>query len=82
MKGDEVRSPGIWYFLASEARVAVGEWGVCEVGLSDGGGVGGGVDAVASAGGADVGAVDVGAEGHHVLMHHAAEEGVAAWEGC
>ena len=75
----EVRHP---HCLAREAGVAVGEGEVCEVGLSDGHGVGGGIDAVSPAGGTDVGAVDFGTEGHHVLMHHAADEGVAAWEGC
>ena len=72
---DEVRHP---VFLASETRVSVGGFEVCKVGLSDGLGVGGGIDAVASAGGPDVGAVDLGAEGYHVLMHHAADNGVAA----
>ena len=69
-------------FLAREATIAVSEREVREVGLSDGDGVGGGIDAVSPAGGADVRAVDRGAEGHHVLVHHAADDGVAAWEGC
>ena len=68
----------IRHVLAREAGVAVGEGEVCEVSLSDGHGVGGVVDAVSSASGADVRAVNFGAEGDHVLMNHAAEDGVAA----
>ena len=65
--------------LARQTAVAVREGVVAEVGRPDGGGVGGRVDAVTAAGRADVRAVDRRAEGDHVLMDHAAEEGVAAW---
>ena len=64
--------------LARKTAIAVRELVVGEVIGADGIGVRGRIDAVSAAGGADVRAVDGGPEGHHVLMDHAAEEGVAA----
>ena len=65
---------------ARKTAVAVGERVVGEVVLINGVGVRGGIDAITAAGRADVRAVDGGAEGHHVLVDHAAEDCVAAWE--
>ena len=64
--------------LARKTAVAVGELVVAEVVSTDGVSVRGRVDAVSAAGGADVRAVDRGADGHHVLVDHAAEDGIAA----
>ena len=64
--------------LARKAAIAVGELVVAEVVSINRVSVRGRVDAVAAAGGADVRAVDRGTDGHHVLMDHAAEDGVAA----